>query len=62
MKAHIKIPAGWRRLRIGENDRPGDRYFSLYTCEWIEIVVGGARTQCQPLHPYIRRKARKAGK
>jgi len=27
MKAHIKIPLGWRRLRVGERICNGDRYF-----------------------------------
>lgn len=56
MKTKIKIPNGWRVLRIGTMRKGGDKYFNCG--KWIETtlllspIVGGLT--------YIRRKTKKA--
>jgi hypothetical protein len=63
MKARIKIPAGWRRLRAGARLRKGDRMFSHVCWEWLAFAN---ISQCaQPVFHsdrIIRRVKRRAAK
>lgn len=41
MKAYIKIPKGWRRLRAGETVMVGDRrpYATVDISVWVEVGI-----------------------
>lgn len=42
MKAEVKIPDGWRRLRKGENIRVGqDRWFFAHDMAWAACGISG---------------------
>lgn len=66
MKAEVKIPKGWRRLRRGTKIRKGDkvRYWLPRDSGWaLAICIGYSVGQTiQGPHIYIRRKAKKARK
>jgi len=39
MKATIKIPKGWRRVRAGEPIKKGDRYYDAANMSWRLVTV-----------------------
>jgi hypothetical protein len=61
MKAEIRIPKGWRRLRSNEIIRKGDKFWSAG--DWYKSMnwtVGPLRAGEHTGSTYIRRKVKKA--
>lgn len=58
MKATIQIPKGWRRLRVGEVIRKGDRYLDNIESDWLLFCYGIGTRLIECRFPSIRRIAR----
>lgn len=54
-----KIPRGWRRLKLGELIRTGDKGLSYVDCDWVTTMWVSRDKVMIGTHsaPYIRRKS-----